>query len=71
VSFLTDSEIEFYTGYKQPAAQIRFLRKNGIRHVVTGTNKVRVTWEAVNNGGNAPVRAKARVDLSVFDEGGN
>jgi hypothetical protein len=48
VSFLTGSEVEFYTGYRQPAAQVRFLRKWRVRHVVNGAGKPRVTWEAVN-----------------------
>ena len=48
MSFLTDSEVEFYTGYKQPAAQIRFLQKWRVRHVVNGIGRPRVTWEAVN-----------------------
>lgn len=48
MSFLTDTEIEFYTGYTQPAAQIRFLQKWRVRHVVNGAGRPRVTWEAVN-----------------------
>jgi Domain of unknown function (DUF4224) len=48
VSFLTDADLEYYTGYKQPAAQVRFLRKWRVRHVVSGAGKPRVTWEAVN-----------------------
>jgi hypothetical protein len=48
MSFLTDAELEFYTGYTQPAAQIRFLQKWRVRHVVNGIGRPRVTWEAVN-----------------------
>ena len=48
MSFLTDADLEFYTGYKQPAAQIRFLQKWRVRHVVSGIGKPRVTWDAVN-----------------------
>lgn len=47
-AFLTDAELEFYTGYKQSAAQIRFLQKWKVRHVVNGAGRPRVTWEAVN-----------------------
>jgi hypothetical protein len=35
VSFLTDVDIEYLTGYKQPAAQVRFLQRWKIRHVVS------------------------------------
>ena len=35
-AFLTDAELEFYTGYKQSAAQIRFLEKWEVWHVVNG-----------------------------------
>lgn len=48
MGFLTDPELEFYTGYTQPAAQVRFLRKWGVRHVVSASGRPRVTWEAVN-----------------------
>jgi uncharacterized protein DUF4224 len=46
--FLTDSELEYYTGYKQAAAQIRFLQKWRVRHVINGAGRPRVTWDAVN-----------------------
>jgi Domain of unknown function (DUF4224) len=45
--FLTDAELEFYTGYTQPAAQIRFLQKWQVRHVVNGMGRPRVTRAAV------------------------
>lgn len=48
MSFLTDAELVFYTGYTQPAAQIRFLQKWRVRHVVNGAGLPRVTWAAVN-----------------------
>jgi hypothetical protein len=48
MSFLTDIEMEYYTGYKQPAAQVRFLQKWKVRHVVNGMGHPRVTWDAVN-----------------------
>ncbi len=46
--FLSDSDIEFMTGYKQPAAQIRWLQKWRIRHAVAANGRPRVTREAVN-----------------------
>jgi hypothetical protein len=45
--FLTDAELEFYTGYSQPAAQIRFLQKWRVRHVVNALGRPRVTRAAV------------------------
>jgi prophage regulatory protein len=45
--FLTDAELEFMTGYKQPAAQIRWLQRWGIRHVVNAFGYPRVTRAAV------------------------
>lgn len=46
--FLTDHELEFYTGRKQGAAQIRLLQKRGIHHTVNANGRPRVTWEDVN-----------------------
>jgi Domain of unknown function (DUF4224) len=45
--FLTDAELEYMTGYKQPAAQIRWLQKWRIRHVVNALGYPRVTRAAV------------------------
>jgi len=45
--FLTDAELEFMTGYKQPAAQIRWLQRWRIRHVVNAFDYPRVTRAAV------------------------
>jgi Domain of unknown function (DUF4224) len=52
MSFLTDADLEFYTGYTQPAAQVRFLQKWRVRHVVNRDGRPRVTWEAVNGSEN-------------------
>lgn len=48
MGFLTDAELQHMTELKQPAAQIRWLRKFGIRHTVGALGHPRVTWEAVN-----------------------
>jgi Domain of unknown function (DUF4224) len=48
MSFLTEPEVEYYTGYRQSAAQVRFLQKWKVRHVVNGLGRPRVTWDAVN-----------------------
>ena len=58
MSFLTEAELEFYTGYKQPAAQIRFLQKRCIRHVVNAKGKARLTWEMIRLCDPIPLRIK-------------
>lgn len=45
--FLTDEEMIELTGYRQPAAQIRFLQKWRIRHVVNRNGRPKVTQAAV------------------------
>jgi hypothetical protein len=45
---LTEDQLVYYTGYTQPAAQIRFLQKWGIRHVVNAAGRPRVTRDQVN-----------------------
>lgn len=54
--FLTEAELEYMTERKQPAAQIRWLQKSGIRHFVGALGNPRVTWAAVN-GADKPPRA--------------
>lgn len=48
MSFLTEGELEFYTGRTQMAAQVRVLQKWKIKHIVNAAGKVRVTWAQVN-----------------------
>jgi hypothetical protein len=45
---LTEEQLVYYTGYTQPAAQIRFLQKWGIRHVVNAAGRPRVTRDQIN-----------------------
>lgn len=45
--FLSKAELEDLTGLVQPAAQIRWLRKNGIDHYVRSDGKPRVPREAI------------------------
>jgi Domain of unknown function (DUF4224) len=40
--FLDASELADLTGYRQSAAQVRWLRKNGITHYVRADGQVRV-----------------------------
>lgn len=46
--FLTDDEMIELTGYRQPAAQIRFLQKWHIRHLVHQNGHPKVTHAAVD-----------------------
>ena len=47
MTFLTESEIERMTGYRQPAAQIRWLQKWRIRHTVSRSGRPNVTAAAL------------------------
>lgn len=44
---LTPEQIEQLTGYKQKAAQIRWLRTNGIRHYVRADGRANVPSSAL------------------------
>lgn len=45
--FLTKADLEMLTGLRQPAAQIRFLQRWNIAHVVARTGRPVVCWTAV------------------------
>lgn len=45
--FLTPQQLEDLTGYVQPAAQVRWLQKNGVQHFVRGDGKPRVLPSAL------------------------
>lgn len=45
--FLTPTELEQLTGRKQPAAQCRWLKRNGIRHFRNQLGRVIVTAAAL------------------------
>jgi hypothetical protein len=67
--FLTDAEIEFMTGYTQPAAQIRWLQKWQIRHVVNASGYPRVTRSAVEGTRKAePERHRSEPNWAAFDD---
>lgn len=40
--FLTDLELHDLTGYRRHAEQVRWLRKNGVRHFIRKDGAVRV-----------------------------
>ena len=46
--FLSATDLEQYTGYTQPAAQVRFLQKWRVHHVVNRLGRPVVTWDSVN-----------------------
>jgi hypothetical protein len=67
--FLTDAELEFMSGYKQPAAQIRWLRKWRVRHVVNAFGYPRVTRSAVEGTAKtAPERPRATLNFEALDD---
>jgi hypothetical protein len=45
--FLTPEQVADLTGYVQPAAQIRWLRKNGVQHYVRCDGRPRVPVSAI------------------------
>lgn len=45
--FLTPQQLYDLTSYVQPAAQIRWLQKNGVQHFVRGDGKPRVLPSAL------------------------
>lgn len=45
--FLTDEQLADLTGLKQPAAQIRWLQRNGVDHYVRADGKPRVLMSAL------------------------
>lgn len=67
--FLTEAEIEFMTGYTQPAAQIRWLQKWRIRHVVNAIGYPRVTRAAVEGTTKTePERPRTRPNFEALDD---
>lgn len=47
--FLTVAQLQELTGYVQPAAQVRWLQKNGLRHFVRADGHPRVPAAAVTD----------------------
>lgn len=52
-AFLTDAELEDMTGLVQPAAQVRWLRKNNVHHYVRADGQVRVPRGSIERPGPA------------------
>ncbi|MGI2111857.1 DUF4224 domain-containing protein [Shewanella frigidimarina] len=49
MSLLTKDELEQLSGLTQPAAQVKWLKTQGINHFVRNDGRPSVTWEFVNN----------------------
>jgi len=59
MAFLTEAELFTLTARKQPAAQIRVLKKQGIAFKLDGGGHPVVTWESVNvHSGRVPRKAE-------------
>ena len=54
--FLTAEQLEDLTGRKQPAAQIRWLRRNGVHHFVRADGHPRVLSDALRRRDTEEVR---------------
>ena len=46
--FLTDAHIRKLTGLREKAAQIGWLKANGVRHFVNAAGKPVVPWSAID-----------------------
>lgn len=55
--FLNDKQLQELTGYRQPAAQIRWLQRQGITHYVRADNHPVVPVSALS-GERAPARPR-------------
>jgi hypothetical protein len=53
-TFLTPDEIRELTGYRQHAAQIRWLQREGIRHWVNANGRPVVPLSSINPRGGEP-----------------
>lgn len=45
---LSKCELNTVTGYQQPAAQLRWLRRQGIQAYRNGAGQIVATWHSVN-----------------------
>lgn len=60
--FLTPSQLEELTGYRQAAAQVRWLKRNGIRHYVRADGRPVVACSALESGAAIPRAAGPDLD---------
>ena len=70
MSFLTVADLEQFTGVKQAAAQIRFLRQWNVRHVVNRLGRPVVTWEAITRTGSKVDRPRVEPDFAALGKAG-
>lgn len=63
---LTNKQLEHLTGYRQHAAQIRWLQRNGVRHYVSASGEPRVLESAVE----APVSTRKGPNLEAVRRAG-
>lgn len=64
--FLTAAELNDLTGLKQGAAQVRWLRRNGIPHTIRVDGKPSVLSSAINPKSSQPPR---RPDFAALQAG--
>jgi hypothetical protein len=63
--FLTPEQLQELTGYVQPAAQIRWLRKSGIQHYIRADGHPVVPLAALNPR-EPPAKARVGPDLDAI-----
>lgn len=63
---LTTKELENLTGYRQKAAQVRWLQKNGVRHYVRADGHPNVTEGALDT----PVTSRSGPKLDAVRRAG-
>ncbi|MDO6610539.1 DUF4224 domain-containing protein [Shewanella sp. 1_MG-2023] len=49
MALLTEKDLEQLSGFTQPAAQIKWLLLQGIKHFVRKDGRPSLTWDFVNN----------------------
>lgn len=63
---LTEQEIQRLTGYKQKAAQVRWLQSNGVRHYVRADGRPNVPSSALD----LPKETRAKPNLDAVRRAG-
>ena len=70
MSFLSASDLEQFTGVKQSAAQIRFLQRSKVPHVVNRLGRPVVTWDAVNGVVHKADRPRVEPNFAALEKAG-
>lgn len=70
-ALLTPDDLQALTHKRQPAAQIRELRRMGLQPIVRADGTPAITWDAVNaRMGSAAAEPEPEIDLRHFRRAG-